>query len=244
MANSKKPNGAPPASTAASDTSTLTGVPVSASSEPACAANTSGMSSCEGERPTRIAITMTTGRSAATAPLRLINAVSSATTVNVRTSSRTRLCPARAIRSCPAHAVTPVASRPALTTNNDAMKMTAGSPNPASECPRSSTPVAYSASAVPMATSTTGTRFETNSTTMPAMIAKVIAMLLKLFAPQGLLLSSGSLCACACRAGENEHSTHKGTSSPRLATDGGLHVDGRSSAAHVRDSFAVVLLKR
>ena len=37
QANSKKPNGAWPASTAASDTRTFTGVPVSASSEPACA---------------------------------------------------------------------------------------------------------------------------------------------------------------------------------------------------------------
>ena len=42
---------------AASETITFTGVPVSASSEPACAPNASGISSCDGERPSRTAIT-------------------------------------------------------------------------------------------------------------------------------------------------------------------------------------------
>ena len=68
-----------PASAAASDTSTLTGVPVSASSEPAWAEKTSGISSCDGARFSRTAMTTTTGSSAATAPLTLISAVSSAT---------------------------------------------------------------------------------------------------------------------------------------------------------------------
>ena len=93
-------------------------------------------------------MTTTTGRSAATAPLTLISAVSSATRSIVRTRSRVRLSsPAPRIRSCPAQAVTPVMSSPALTTNSEAMKMTAGSPKPASDWPSVRTPVAHSASA-------------------------------------------------------------------------------------------------
>ena len=121
-------------------------------------------------------MTTTTGNSAATAPLTLINAVSNATKAIMRTISRTWLCPAWAIKPCPAHAVTPVASRPALTTNNDAMNMTAGSPSPPSASVRLSTPVKYNASAVPSATRTTGTQFQTNRTTIPTTIAKVIAI--------------------------------------------------------------------
>ena len=68
---------------------------VSASSDPAWAANTSGMSSCDGGRPRRTAMTTTTGSSAATAPLTLISAVSRATSSIVSTSRRVRLCPAR-----------------------------------------------------------------------------------------------------------------------------------------------------
>ena len=49
-------------------------------------------------------MTTTTGNSAATAPLTLINAVSNATMVIMRTIRRARLCPAWAIRPCPAHA--------------------------------------------------------------------------------------------------------------------------------------------
>ena len=62
----------------ASTMSTWTGVPVSARSDPACAPNTSGIISCDGGRPSRTAITTTTGSSAATAPLTLMSAVSSA----------------------------------------------------------------------------------------------------------------------------------------------------------------------
>ena len=183
IANEKKPNGGSPASVAASDTSTFTGVPVSASSDPQCAEKASGMSSCEGARPRRIAITTTTGSSAATAPLTLISAVSTATSDIMRTISRTRLCPAWAINPCPAQAVTPVASRPVLTTNRDAMKITAGSPSPPSDSWRLVTPVKYSASAVPRATKTTGMRFQTNSTTIAATMAKVSVMLFTLPAP-------------------------------------------------------------
>ena len=150
-ANSKNPKRPTPASAAASDTITFTGVPVSASSEPACAPNASGSSNCDGDRLTRTAITTTTGTSAATAPLTLISAVSSATSAIVRTISRDRLSPADAISFWPAHAVTPVASSASLTTNSEAMKITVGSPKPASACCRSSTPVAHSASATPIA---------------------------------------------------------------------------------------------
>ena len=57
----------------------FTGVPVSASIEPACAEKTSGMSNCDEFRLRRTAMTTTTGSKAATAPLTLISAVSSAT---------------------------------------------------------------------------------------------------------------------------------------------------------------------
>ena len=76
-------------------------------------------------------MTTTTGSSAATAPLTLISAVSSATRLIVSTSRRVRLSsPAPRIRSCPAQAVTPVTSSPELTMKREAMKMTAGSPKP------------------------------------------------------------------------------------------------------------------
>ena len=64
---------------------TFTGVPVSASIEPAWAPNTSGISSCDGERPRRTAMTTMTGSSAATAPLTLIRAVRPATSSIIRT---------------------------------------------------------------------------------------------------------------------------------------------------------------
>ena len=129
-ANAKKPNDPTPASPAASDTITFTGVPVSASSDPACAPKATGINSCDGDRPRRTAVTTATGTSAATAPLTLISIVRAATSSIVRTTSRVRLSPARAMSCCPAHAVTPDASSPSLTTNSDAMKITVGSPKP------------------------------------------------------------------------------------------------------------------
>ena len=143
-------------------------VPVSASSEPAWAPNASGSSSCDGDRLTRTAITTTTGTSAATDPLTLISAVSSATSAMVRTISRVRLSPADAISRRPAHAVTPVASSASLTTNSDAMKITVGSPKPASACCRSSTPVAHSASATATAVIAVGMTPDANATTAAA----------------------------------------------------------------------------
>ena len=146
----------------------FTGVPVSASSEPACAPNASGSSSCDGERPSRTAVTATTGSSAATAPLTLISAVTPATSSSISTISLVLLSPTRATSCCPAHAVTPVASSDSLTTKSDAMKITVGSPKPASAWSRSSTPVAHRVSAAPIATSSTGNRPQTNSPTTPA----------------------------------------------------------------------------
>ena len=125
-------------------------------------------------RFSRTAMTTTTGSSAATAPLTLISAVSSATSAIVSTSSRVRLSsPAPRISSCPAQAVTPVISSPALTMKSEAMKMTAGSPKPPSAWSSVRTPVAHSASAVAMATMTTGSLFQTNRTTATAMMAAV-----------------------------------------------------------------------
>ena len=55
--------------------------------------------------------------------------------------------------------------------NNDAMKITAGSPSPPNAWPSVSRPVAQSASAVIMATRTTGSLFQTNRTTVAATMA-------------------------------------------------------------------------
>ena len=78
--------------------------------------------------------------------------------------------------NCPAQAVTPVTSSPELTTKSDAMKMTAGSPKPPSAWSIVSTPVAHSANAVAMATTTTGSLFQTNRTTATAMMVAVYAI--------------------------------------------------------------------
>ena len=128
MANSKKPKPPRPAFSEMSETMTFTGVPVSASIEPACAENASGRSSFDAGVPSRTAISTTTGSSAATAPLTVISAVSPPHSSMSRTTRRVRLSPAPAITRWPAHAVTPVASRPSLTTKSAAMSTTAGSP--------------------------------------------------------------------------------------------------------------------
>ncbi len=54
------------------------------------------------------------------------------------------------------------------------MKITVGSPKPASACSRSRTPVAQSESAVPIATIPTGSRSQTNAITTTARTRKVI----------------------------------------------------------------------
>jgi hypothetical protein len=80
-----------------SDAMTLTGEPVSASSDPARAPKASGSSKCEAGSSSRTAVTTITGRRAATAPLTLISAVTSATSTSIATSRRVRLPPARLI---------------------------------------------------------------------------------------------------------------------------------------------------
>ena len=130
--NSKKVNGRAPASAAASLTMMFTGVPVRASIEPAWAENASGISIWLGASPTRIATTTTTGTSAATAPFTLIRAVRAATSRQTTTSSGVRFSPPRLITCWPAHAVTPVESSDSETMNRVAMKITVGSPKPAS----------------------------------------------------------------------------------------------------------------
>ena len=63
-----------------------------------------------------------------------MSAVRNATSSIVPTTRRVRLVPTRSISFCPTQDVTPDDSRPSLTTKSDAMKITVGSPNPASDC--------------------------------------------------------------------------------------------------------------
>ena len=121
-------------------------------------------------------MTTITGSSAATAPLTLISAVSAAHRSIMSTTMRGRLVPALAISCWPAHAVTPVASRPSLTTESEAMKITVGSPKPAKAWLMSRMSVAQSATAAPTATNATGTRLEMKSTTTAPRITKVMAL--------------------------------------------------------------------
>ena len=130
-ANSANPNGPTPASSALSAKITFTGLPVSSSSDPALAANTIGISSRDGFSCCRTATITAIGSSAATAPVRLIIAVRPAASSMVNTSSRRLLSPASAISRWPIQAVTPVESRPSLTTNRAAIITTVESPNPA-----------------------------------------------------------------------------------------------------------------
>ncbi len=93
-ANSKNPNVRAPTSAAASEMITFTGVPVSVRSDPACAANASGISRRDGAIRARTATTTTSGSSAATAPLMLMKAVMTATTSETTTVMRRRRVPA------------------------------------------------------------------------------------------------------------------------------------------------------
>ena len=87
-ANSKKPKRPAPASAAASDTRMLTGEPVSTSSDPAWAPNASGISSFDGGRPSRVAITTIIGTRAATAPLGVMTADSTAHRISTNATRR------------------------------------------------------------------------------------------------------------------------------------------------------------
>ena len=121
-----------------------------------------------------MATTTTTGMRAATAPLTLISAVRTATRRQTTTSSGARFSPPRLITCWPAQAVTPVESSDSETMNSVAMKMTVGSPKPASDWFRVSTPVAHSANATPSATMPIGTRFDMNATTASTRIVRTM----------------------------------------------------------------------
>jgi hypothetical protein len=104
-----------------------------------------------------------------------MSAVTAATSRQITTSSGVRPVPARPTTCWPAHAVTPVASRASLTTNSVAMKITVGSPNPASAWSRPSTPVAHNATDTPIATMPSGIRFDRKATTASARMTSVVA---------------------------------------------------------------------
>ena len=97
-ANSAKPKAPTPASAAASEMTTFTGLPVSRSKPPALPANASGMSRRDGGNERRNAMTTTIGSSAATDPLRPISDVSPAPSSIVSSSSRLPPDPARLTR--------------------------------------------------------------------------------------------------------------------------------------------------
>jgi len=172
QAKSKNPNAPTPRASAASDTMMLTGLPVSTNSEPALPANTIGINILDDGRPMRSDTITAIGNSAATAPLRLIKAVSRAHRPITATRSRPGESPARATRRDPAHVVTPDRSMPSLTTNRAAMKMTTGSPNPAVASSSANRSVAHRASMAPRATIPTGRRFHTNSPMTPPRIRR------------------------------------------------------------------------
>ena len=141
-AKSKNRKGCEPASTAALDTMTLTGLPVRARREPALPANAIGISISDGERLMRVARTSTMGSRAATDPLSVMTAVRTAHRPSTATVSRTTPSPTTSMRRCPAQVVTPVESMASLTTKRDAMKTTTGSPKPERAVGASTRPVA------------------------------------------------------------------------------------------------------
>lgn len=168
-----KPKRRAPASAAASLTMMLTGVPVRASIDPACAEKASGISIRDGAIPARAATTTTIGSSAATAPLTLMSAVSTATRTPMTTSSDRRPPPPWVSTCWPAQAVTPVESSASPTTNRVAMKITVGSLKPASAWSRSSSPVRNSDSDTPIATTPSGIRLDMNARTARTRISRV-----------------------------------------------------------------------
>ena len=67
---------------------------------------------------------------------------------------------------------------PSLTTNRVAMKMTTGSPNPATACSVVTSPVAHRVRAARIATTPTGSRFHTNrATTTPRTTSAVVRII-------------------------------------------------------------------
>ncbi len=174
-AKEKKPNPPVPVSAAASDTITLTGLPVRVSSAPARAVNASGMSTADGGRLVRAAMATSIVSSAGAGPLGVIRAEVTADSASAATSNRVGPGPVRRMRRSPAQAVRPALSSASLTTNSDAMNATIGSPNPATTRSAGSTPLAYRASMEMIATASTGSRLQTNSTMTPATMSRLAA---------------------------------------------------------------------
>ncbi len=175
-ANSAKPKPGRPLSSSASETRMFLGAPVSRMLAPAWAEKASGIKSSVGDCRSRIAASTTTGISAATAPPPLISAVRAPAAAMMITSRRFLLSPAFAIRICPAQAVTPVLSSAALTMNRLATNITARSPKPAIACSSVTTPSAQSDSAAPIATTTTGSRFQAKNAIVTATTRAVLSM--------------------------------------------------------------------
>ena len=147
-AKEKNGNGPAPASCDASETITLTGLLISSSSPPAAAregdrheqlrrrpADPLGEQDHERQQRRDRAVEGDQRRRAAP------------TAGTPRPGPGRAPLPARSISARPAQVVTPVESMPSLTTNNVAMKMTTGSPNPATASFVVTRPVAHSPSA-------------------------------------------------------------------------------------------------
>ena len=175
-ANSKKPKPPTPASEAASDTSTFTGVPVRASIEPAWAAKASGISSWLVGRRWRRASTTTIGSRAATAPLTLMIAVSERRQEHHRDEQPPPVAAGdgRQLLARPRRHARRVEGRADDEQRGDEQRPS-GRRSRRAACPRSSTPVAASVSEAPIATISTGKRFQTKRTTVPASTHSTIA---------------------------------------------------------------------
>ena len=101
---------------------TLTGLPLSVSSEPALAANARGSSTRDGDRCARRATATLTGTNAAAAPLIVMSGLNAAARTMMAATTLVRVRPATRASTLPSHAVIPDASSPSLITNRAAMK--------------------------------------------------------------------------------------------------------------------------
>ena len=108
----------------------FTGDPVSTSKDAGMRGKGQGISSCAGSRPSRTASTTTIGSRAATAPLTLMKAVSTAVMPMVSINRRVRLLPEKRISSPPSQVVMPAASMASATTKSEAINITVPLPKP------------------------------------------------------------------------------------------------------------------
>ena len=122
------------------------------------------------------ATTITTGSMAATAPFMPINPLKMAAMIMIATRRQVSFLPVRRIRTCPAHAPTPATSSPVPIASRAAIRMTTGSPKPASTSCAVNMPVKYRASDAQTATIAAGMGFQTKSTMAAPMIASVMTI--------------------------------------------------------------------